>query len=249
MHRLLLALTAIVISGQCFAQTTAPSTASASASTDVPPTAIPPSGVPADINASPNSPKETAKKLWAAVASEDAPAVRDLLLTSSDQERELADALSDILVAGQSLAAASREKFGNDSRPIAGQMVDPRDPQTIEQAVVTMKGDDVAQLAVEGSIRPMKFKRTTDGDWKLDIGDYLESRKDAPAIGAPEDLLPRQSRLLKKTAAVLHDSADKIRSGAYVTMKDADDAIQKGLHEVMIDAQQPTTAPATHASQ
>jgi hypothetical protein len=243
MHRLLLALSAIVIAGHCsapcFAQTTVPS-----ALNDLQPT-----DVSADTDTDPNPPKAAAKKLWAAVASEDATAVRDLLLANSDQERELADALADILVAGQSLAAASREKIGNGSKPIAGQMVDPRDPQTIDQAAVTMTGDDVARIAVDGSIRPMMFRRTTDGDWKLDITDYLESRKDAPAIGAAEDVLPRQSRLLKKTAAVLHDSADKIRAGTFTTVKECDEAIQRGLHEVMIEAQQPTTMPATHASQ
>lgn len=227
MQRLFFALTLFAMPTFLLGQTSSPSATT--------------SGTVESNSVDDDTPKEAAKRLWAAVAKEDFDDVRALLSASSAQEDELADALAQMLVAGQALSASAREKFGDDAAPFAGQMVDSRDPAVIDRAEVVMKSDDVATIAVEGSIRRMTFNRGVGNKWRLDVGAYLESRSDAPVDTPREDVLPRQIALLNKTAGILREAADQIRAGTHATVKDADEAIQRNLHEMMIESHRPAT--------
>ena len=74
-----------------------------------------------------SSPKSAAVALYSAVSAGDRNGVAASLYAADAEQRALADAMADFIVAGKALGDAARGKFGKAADPIGSGMLDPSD--------------------------------------------------------------------------------------------------------------------------
>ena len=179
------------------------------------------------VNAAPDAstPRAAVTSLWRAVLDEDAHALHQALFTANDVERELASAMADLLVAGERLKRAARERYGDAGDAIGRRMIDADDAAALERAVVVEKGD-FATVTIEGAQRPLTFRRTDQG-WKLIVT--------GPEGGRPQ-ATAEQTALIAASARAVNEAAEEISNGRHASVQAASKAIEAKLHAVMLKA-------------
>ena len=156
---------------------------------------------------------------------------------TSDEQRALAAAMADMIVAGKKLGDAAKARFGQAADPIGRGMLDPEDLSRLEDATVVETGGDAAVLTVPDQPRPMSFRKQ-DAEWKLVVTDFS---------GAAAQNIAKQTRLVRSMAEVINASAGEIAAGKYKSPEEATFAIQQSLHQVMLSFYRPaTTRSATN---
>jgi hypothetical protein len=182
------------------------------------------------------TPQSAAKSLFKAVAAGDRDAVRSTLYADDAAQRDLIDAMADLIINGKHLGDAAKQQFGQAGDAIGRGMLDPNDLTRLDNAVVNQTGDS-ATVAIpdSGRPRPMTFKKQN-GQWKLIVTDF--------AAAAPANIA-RQTQLIRLMADAMEASAQEVASGKYKTPDAAVGAIQRRLHEVMLIFTKPATTRAT----
>src|SRR5438477_10562599 len=115
-------LAAVVLAG-------AGAAATASAAATAPAAATGPAAA-ADFS----SPKGAAKTLFAAISDGDRDTVRAALYAADEAQRDLVDAMADLLVNGKHLGDAAQQQFGKAGDPIGRGMLDPADLPRLDPA-------------------------------------------------------------------------------------------------------------------
>ena len=194
-----------------------------------------PAAAPATAEADFSTPKSAAVTLFKAISAGDRDAVADGFYAADADQRALADAMADLIVAGKKLGDAAKEKFGRASDPIGRGMLDPSDLSKLDEATVKESADGMAVMTVPGQARPMSFRRQ-DGKWKLVVTDFS---------GAAPQNIEKQTGLVKAMAEAIDSSAADIAAGKFATPEQATNAIQQSLHQVMLAFYRPSTTRAT----
>src|SRR3954452_15492189 len=122
-----------------------------------------------------SSPKAAAKSLYHAVAAGDAAAVRRILLAENETQEQLAAAFADVMTAGKKLNDAARDKFGAAGDASGRPTITEEDAARIDRATVTptgKRGGDEVQLEVPGQVKPMVWRKSDDGQWRLLVPDF-----------------------------------------------------------------------------
>ena len=190
-------------------------------------------GVPLDLG----SPQAAAKSLFLAISHGDREALRAALFAGDDMQRQLADAMADLIVSGKRLGDAARIKFGAAGDPLGRGMLDPADLSKLDAAVVKETGD-AATLDVPGQTRPMSFRRQ-DGQWKLVVTDFG---------GATPENVERQARLVRLMADEVAQAATEVAEGKFKTPEEAATAIQSRLNTAMVRSYRAATTRAATQS-
>jgi hypothetical protein len=184
-----------------------------------------------------SSPKAAAKSLVNAVEAGDGKAVRKIMLAEGPEQEKLADAFSDLIIAGHKLTEAARAKFGSAGDELGQGMITKDDIASIESAKVEEKGDR-ATLTIPGQSKPMSFQKK-DGNWELVVMEFA---------GAAPEAIVKQRALLAAVTHALDEAADEITSGRYTNVNDAKAAVTAKLNNAMVKNFQPTTAPSSQPS-
>jgi len=142
--------------------------------------------------------------------------------------------MAGLITAGKRLGDAANMQYGKAGDVIGRGMLDPADLARLDAATVNQAGD-AATLDVPGQPRPMSFRRQ-DGQWKLVIADFAGVR--------PENVA-KQIQLVRMMTEAMDESARDIAAGKYKTAEDATGAIQKTMHEVMLNFYRPATTRST----
>ena len=186
-----------------------------------------------------STPKAAAITLFKAISAGDRDVVAAGLFAVGDEQRALAGAMADMIVAGKKLGDAAQEKFGKAADPIGRGMLDPNDLEKLEDATVVETAPDAAVVTVPDQPRPMSFRKQ-DGEWKLVVTDFS---------GAAPANIAKQTRLVRAMAEATAVSANEVAAGKYKTPEEANFAIQQSLHQVMLSFYRPaTTRAATQAA-
>jgi hypothetical protein len=181
-----------------------------------------------------SSPRSAAIALYKAVSAGDRDAVAASFYAANSAQRDLADAMADVIVAGKKLGDAAKAKFGKAADPIGRGMLDPADLSKLEEATVKETAADAATITVPGQPRPMSFRKQ-DGQWKLVVTDFG---------GAAPQNIAKQTRLVQQMAAAIDASAVEVAAGKFKTPEEATNAIQQSLHLVMLSFYRPSTTRA-----
>jgi hypothetical protein len=192
--------------------------------------------VPIDLS----TPKAAAKTLFRGISAGDREAVRAVFFAADPAQEKLATATVDLIVNGKRLGDAARERFGAAGDPIGRGMLDPQDLERLDAAQIKeTPGGDSATMEVPGQSRPMSFRKQ-DGKWRLVVTDFG---------GASPDNITKQTSLVRMMANAMDESARDVAAGKYQTPEAAIAAIQKRLHEVMLNFNRPATTRATATTQ
>lgn len=177
-----------------------------------------------------SNPQAAAKSIFRAVEANDAMSLRVILYAATPQEKELAGAMADFVVAAKNMADAARARFGADADKMTQRMISPSELNRLDGAKVEINEDN-AVLRPKGEGRKMHFRKDGEG-WKLVINDF--------ATGAPQ-----QVATLKAVKLALDQARAEIAAGKYATAQDAEAAIQQKLYAVIIDlyGEEPATRP------
>jgi hypothetical protein len=178
-----------------------------------------------------SSPKAAAISLFKAITAGDREAVAAGFFAGNDEQRDLAEAMADVIVSGKKLGDAAKEKFGNGADPIGRGMLDPDDLSKLEDATVVETSPDAVVLTVPDQPRPMSFRRQA-GEWKLVVTDFG---------GAAQQNIAKQTRLVRAMADAIEAAAGEIAANKYKTPEEAKFAIQQSLHQVMLSFYRPST--------
>ena len=186
---------------------------------------------PAPEQADRSTPKAAAVTLFKAITAGDRNTVAAGFFANGDEQRALASAMADMIVAGKKLGDAAKEKFGQAADPIGRGMLDPDDLSKLEDATVVETGGDAAVLTVPDQPRPMSFRKQG-GEWKLVVTDFG---------GAAPANIAKQTRLVRAMADAITAAANDIAAGKYKSPDEATFAIQQSLHQVMLSFYRPST--------
>jgi hypothetical protein len=194
------------------------------------------------------SPKAAVKSMLAAVEMADGSALRDSFFASTDSQRDLVAAYSDLIVAARHLRDAARDKFAADNAPpplnptnirdgIVPSGAAPEDQQQLDNAQVQIDGD-VATVQLPNRPKPIKLQRTG-GLWRIDLADY--------AAVAPSQL-SEQTEVNHDLAVALDEASEEITAGKYASAQEAESAVQMKIHNVIAPQLKnlATSAPTTH---
>ena len=182
-----------------------------------------------------STPKSAAIALYKAVNAADRDGVAASFYAANSEQRNLADAMADVIVAGKKLGDAAKAKFGKAADPIGRGMLDPADLSKLEEATVKETAEDAATITVPGQPRPMSFRKQG-GQWKLVVTDFG---------GAAPQNIAKQTRLVQQMAAAIDAGAADVAAGKFKTPEEATNAIQQSLHLVMLSFYRPSTTRAT----
>ena len=186
-----------------------------------------------------STPKAAAVSLFNAITAGDRDAVADSFFAAGDDQRELATAMADVIVAGKKLGDAAKAEFGGAAAdPIGRGMLDPADLEKLEDATVLNTAADAAVMTVPGQPRPMSFRKQG-AQWKLVVTDFG---------GAAADNVAKQTRLIRAMANAIDAAAADIAAGKHKTTEEATFAIQQSLHQVMLRFYRPTTTTTRAAA-
>lgn len=196
-------------------------------------TAIPTLGLEPNLS----SPQAALKSLNQAVESQDGAAVLKVFYTSTAEERDLAQAFSDLILAAKKLSEAEKTNYGVAGVPPATGVMSVDELSHLDRADLKITGDTATLLPI-GRSRAIQFHRSQER-WQLVIRDFANA----------EDNLPRQVSILKKVTQVFETVSGDIASGKFTSSQEAEAAIQTKLAAVMIKAAtQATSQPATKPS-
>lgn len=195
-------------------------------------TALPAFAIEPDLS----SPQAVLKSLNLAVEAQDGPAVLKIFYSANDEERGLAQAFSDLIMAAKKLGDAEKLNYGVVGDPPANGMMSVDELSHLDRAEVKISGDTATLLPI-GRTRAIQFHRANDR-WQLVIRDFANA----------EDNLPHQITILKKVTQVFENVTADITAGTFTTPQEAEAAIQTKLATVMIKAAtQATSRPTTKA--
>jgi hypothetical protein len=183
------------------------------------------------------SPKDAAKALFHAISLGDRAGVRAALYAGDEAQEAYADAMADMIIAGNTLGEAAKRQFGVKGSGFGAGTLDPAGIEKIEQATVKVEGD-AATLTVPGQPRPMSFRRDREGRWGLVILDLTSTTQPVPDVA-------KQTKLVRMLADAMQTSAREIAAGEYKTAEDAVLGVQQRLHNVMLSFHRPTTRRST----
>jgi hypothetical protein len=183
-----------------------------------------------------SSPKAAARSLYQAVDRSDAQAIREVLHTETDQQRQLADAFAEFLVSSKRLAETAKAKYGAAADPFVQGAVAAEDIARIESAEVQEESPGVASIALPGMLKASRFRRGEDGKWRLIITDFA---------GAAPERIQSQIAMTRDLTGVFDEVSESIQAGRYPTADDAEAALQDRTNNVMMRALRAATRPAT----
>jgi hypothetical protein len=171
-----------------------------------------------------SSPRAALKSLYDALVAQDGQVVYQTFYAANDQERELARAFADVIIAARKLGEAAKDKYGAAGDPLGSGMMSREEFDRLSQAEVQENGE-TATLVPAGQSKPVHFHRTGQR-WQIVVRDFANAESD----------LPYQVSLLKKVAAVFTEVAVEISAGKYQTSPEAEAVIKTKLAGVMIKA-------------
>jgi hypothetical protein len=171
-----------------------------------------------------STPRAALRSLYDALVAQDGEAVYQTFYAADAQERDLARAFADVIIAARKLGEAAKDKYGAAGDPLGSGMMSREEFERLAQAEVQEKGE-TATLIPAGQSRPVHFHRTGQR-WQIVVRDFANAESD----------LPRQVALLKKVAAVFTEVAVEISAGKYQTSPEAEAVIKTRLAGVMIKA-------------
>lgn len=181
-----------------------------------------------------SSPKAAAKSLYQAMQAQDESAILKIFYAPDEQDRELAKAYGNLIVAGKKLADAAKEKFGASGEAIGAGAVGAEELSRVDSADVKINGD-TATIQFAGMARPVTLHRTGN-DWQVVLSDFA---------GTGPGGISRQITFLKKVGETLSDTATEINADKFPTAQAAESVLQGKLSRIMIKAAtQATTKPA-----
>jgi hypothetical protein len=185
----------------------------------------------------PTTPKGALRAFYEALEAGDPASVRASFQTSSDAEKQLADAYAAQLTAAKALGEAARAKFAAAGDTL-GRGLPVRDEiARLADAQVKIDGAR-ATVRLPGQARPLTMIQA-DGRWRIALADYA-------GASAP-DALTSQAAVLNDMAGVFQSVAADIAADKFATAPDAQRALQKKLQTILFNAMQknpPTTAPS-----
>lgn len=193
----------------------------------------------------PTDPKSAMKEVMDALAAGDAARLVAVMQIDSPEQRPLADAIAELLIAGRRLADAATEKFGPAAAGISDGPIAARDADGIDQARVEPDSSGRIDLYLPGQTLPVKFARGDDGSVRLSIAHYH---------GGQPDQIVRQAALLRLTASAMSEVTFEIGQDRYADAASLEAAVRQKLNMVLIrslsgdPATKPATAPATQPS-
>jgi len=182
-------------------------------------------------------PKTVLKSFYQAMEAGDAPAVRALFHTTTDAEKELADADAAQLAAARSLGEAAKNKFAATGDALSKGMPLHDEIAKLDSAEVTIEGN-TATLKLPGQPRPLRLIKS-ENRWKISIADYA---------GATPANIADQTAVLKDLAAVYTQTAADINADKFPSAQDAQRSLQQKLQAVVANTlhkHPPTTAKTT----
>lgn len=184
-----------------------------------------------------SSPTAALKSLHRSIEAQDGTAVLKVFYASNDEERELSQAFTDLILGAKKLSDAEKTTLGIVGEVPATGIMTQDELTRLDQAEIKISGDTATLLPI-GRSRAILFHRSQDR-WQLVIRDFANA----------EENLPRQVSLLKKVTQVFESVAGEITSGKFTTAQEAEAVIQTKLASVMIKAatqatSQPSTKPA-----
>jgi hypothetical protein len=188
----------------------------------------------ADVD--PAGPKAALKSLYEALEASDAPAVRNLLLATTDAEKELADAFAAQLSAAKALGDAVSKKYGATGDALSKGIPVKDQIAQLANAQVTSDGDTAA-IKLPAQPNPLRLRKVN-GTWKILVSDYAG------------DDLPGQAAVMKDMTAVFNTVAADVNADKLPTPQDAQRALQHKLQAVLFNtltkhAPPPATRPTT----
>ena len=187
------------------------------------------SGVEPDLT----SPSAALKSLHRSIEAQDGTAVLKIFYAANDEERELSQAFTDLILGAKKLSDTEKTAFGITGEPPATGIMTRDELTRLDQAELKISGDTATILPL-GRSRAIQFHRSKDR-WQLVIRDFANA----------EENLPRQVSLLKKVTQVFESVAGEITSGKFATAQEAEAVIQTKLASVMIKAAtQATSQPS-----
>lgn len=182
------------------------------------------------------------REVLAALAAKDQARLVGVMHVASPDQRPLAEAMAELLVAGRTLADAATARFGAAGAGIAEGPIAARDAADVDQAHVEPAPDNsgLVDLYMPGHTLPVKFARAPGGGCKLSIDHYH---------GGQSDQIARQAALLRMTAVAMNEAAVEIGQDRYADAPSAEAAIKQKLNFVLMRSLSPKPAgpagPAT----
>jgi hypothetical protein len=189
----------------------------------------------------PSTPKGALRGFYEAMEAGDAAGVRASFYTTTDAEKQLADAYAAQLTAAKALGEAAKAKFASAGDALSKGLPVRDEIARLDAADVKVDGNR-ATVRLAGLARPLTMVQS-EGRWRLALADYAGAT-------APESLAG-QTAVLNDMAGVFQSVADDINGEKFATATDAQRALQKKLQGVLFTALQknpPTTQPATATS-
>jgi hypothetical protein len=171
----------------------------------------------------------------------DAAAVRDSFHTTTDAERDLADAFAAQLTAARALGEAAKAKFAATGDALSKGLPTRDEKAKLASAEVSVNGD-TAMIKLAGQARPLHVLRSAGGRWQLSIADYA---------GATPDNVAGQVAVLRDMATAFNTVAADIAADKYPNAPEAQRALQSKLQSVMFNTLRkhpPTTLPGGAAT-
>jgi hypothetical protein len=182
------------------------------------------------------TPRLAARSFYEAVDRGDEQALRQILVSGTQSERELAEAYSKLIVGAKRMADAAKKRYGDSADALASGAYPAIEIEKLNSAAVNESGDSATVQTPEMK-QPMKFRRTPAG-WQLTLDDFTQDDQNLKA----------QIAVISDVAIVFARLADEISQGRYATVQDAESAFAQNVSEAMtrtVREHPPTTAPAT----
>jgi hypothetical protein len=179
-------------------------------------------------------PRAAVKSFYQAIESGDTVTIRAAMLAEDDQQRMLADAFTNVIVASQKLALAARDKFGAAADSLQTSAIPKEEAARIDKAQETIDGQD-ATLVLADQPAPIRLRKV-DADWKIRASDFA---------GATPANITAQIDLLAQLAQILNDTASGISAGKFTSPEQVQSAFQERFNAAMIQAVKPATKSTT----
>jgi len=195
-----------------------------------------PRAIAADAPTEATGPKAAMKSFYQALEAGDVPALRASFATTSDAERQLADAFVDEVTAAKALGEAAKAKFSATGDALTRGIPAHDQIAALDKADVAIDGD-AATLKLPGQVKPIRLVKS-DGRWRIAIDDFA---------GVTPEKIPVQTGVLKDMAGAFNSVAADINADKFPSAQDAQRALQQKLQVILFDALKknpPTTAPA-----
>ena len=170
-----------------------------------------------------STPKSAVKSFYVSVVRGDGTSARQNVV--DETQVPIVDEARNLIVEVRSFRRAAIERFGDEKGDdVSGGLPTLQD---IEQAQEKIEGNE-ALLATKNGKASLKLRKIGN-NWKIDLLSILPIRTDAQTA----------RRIFAKSALAAHELAAQIRSGAFATPEDADQALKGKILTIILPEMMP----------